>query len=256
MFNLKELKQKIEKTDDIVECPVNGCKVQVKRMNNRDQKKLYSYIGTEKDKMKEFEKYFCKAHKIYITPTTFIYKYFEDNSLWYDDGDKALLKGIFKVKRIKSQLFHHNSEDAVTWNVFRFLEKTNLLSGFLTNLQNSSIKNQEIIYWSYAQSQKGLWDMLEKARKEFELVPSKGSEPDLIILCRNILLIIEAKLMDKNENGAKPRVEDKYVNGGQRWWDEVFCSDFKTVAIKEKKYIFGLENIHDWSGLKLFHSGQ
>jgi hypothetical protein len=43
-----------------------------------------------------------------------------------------------------------NSEDALTWNVFRFLEKQNLLQGFLSKISNKPIKETELILWSYS----------------------------------------------------------------------------------------------------------
>ena len=47
-----------------------------------------------------------------------------------------------------------NSEDAVTWNVFRFLEKSNLVEAFLKNVVGVEAGNAEIIYWSYCQRKK------------------------------------------------------------------------------------------------------
>lgn len=75
------------------------------------------------------------------------------------------------------------------------------------------------------------------ARNEFELVPSKGSEPDLIIIGNNNLIIIEAKLNATNiTSPSNLKVEEKYTIGETGWWNEVFTSDFKKVAIDAKKY--------------------
>ncbi len=79
--------------------------------------------------------------------------------------------------------------------------------------------------------------MLNKSRKEFELVPSKGSELNIIILGDKNLIIIEVKFGADNKTiPSNLYVEDKYVSGGKSWWEKVFRSDFKTVAIKNKKY--------------------
>lgn len=236
MFYLKDLKQKIEKIDDKVGCPVKGCSERVDIMKRRDQSRLNSYLGTQEDKLKDFEKYLCKTHKIYISPTSIIYKYLRDNLFWYDDS-KVLLDKIINVKRWKHQLFYHNSEDALSWNVFRFLERNNMVDDFLQEKLNIPIANSKVIYWSYSQSDKSKLKLLNRARSEFELRPSAGSEPDVIILSNSSLVIMEVKLTNENKNGpGNPNVEEKFVSGGHGWWNKVFRSNFKTVAIKNRKY--------------------
>ena len=58
--------------------------------------------------------------KIYITPTTFVYNDFRSNLLWQKESDVALLQKVMAVKR-ESRMEYDNSEDALTWNVFRYL---------------------------------------------------------------------------------------------------------------------------------------
>jgi hypothetical protein len=221
MLGIKELKTKIEITDTTVECPVKDCSKKVERQR----------VGFKKE-----DRFKCPQHNIYISPSTFEYQSELDNLLWKDKADLDLFKKIKAVKR-ESRIARDNSEDAVSWNVFRFLERNNLICEFLQKVAGLYENSAEVIYWSYSQSQQNLWDMLNKGRKEFELVPSKGSEPDIIILGNKTLVIIEAKLgADNKTTPSKLYVEDKYVSGAQGWWEKVFYSDFKTVAIKNKKY--------------------
>lgn len=189
----RRIEKNIKVTTEKVECPVIGCKNIVEKMRKRVLKPLDAYLERGEGRRQDFEQYLCKEHKIYITPTTFIYENFEDNLLWHDT-DKDLLDKIIKAKRIKAQLHHDNSEDAISWNVFRFLERTNLLSGFLTELLNSPVRNPEVIYWSYSQPQQNVWNELQNAREEFEESPQRSSEPDLIIKSDAALFFIEAKL--------------------------------------------------------------
>ena len=72
--------------------------------------------------------------------------------MWTDEKDRDLLKRIVRVKR-ESRIAHDNSEDALTWNVFRFLEKENLLSDYLSMLSKNEERNLEVMYWSYSQSE-------------------------------------------------------------------------------------------------------
>lgn len=237
MFGLEELGKKIDVKGDMIICPVVGCEAQVKKMTKGVLKSLDAYLGKGKGREEDFEQYLCKEHKIYITPTTFIYEDLKDNSLWHDAEDKDLLGKIIEHKRVKGQLHHDNSEDAVTWNVFRFLERSELLSEFLSKLCNSPVANPEIIYWSYSQSQQNVWNELKKARAEFGEIPQRGSEPDLIVDSDDALFFIEAKLTATNETTpSNPKELKRYLTGGNNWYDAVFRSDYQTIASNEKKY--------------------
>jgi len=221
VFGIAELKERIRITETRVECPVKSCIKKVER-----QRKLF----------RRDEKYKCPIHKIYISPSTFEYQSELDNLLWKDKADLDLLNRIKPWKR-ESRMSRDNSEDAVSWNVFRFLERNNVTSSFLGHFIRVAVEKPEIIYWSYSQLQNRTWDVLEEARRLFEWVPVKGSEPDIIILGGNVLVVIEVKLTATNK--TKPsnyRVQRRYEAAGSGWWSKVFTSGFKTVAITNKKY--------------------
>jgi len=55
------------------------------------------------------------------------------------------VKGCKKVKK-ESRMARDNSEDAVSWNVFRFLERNNLIEGFLSSITGLYLKSSEVIY--------------------------------------------------------------------------------------------------------------
>jgi hypothetical protein len=198
MFGLEDLKKKIGVEGDTIICPIIECENQVKKMTKGVLESLDAYLEKGKSNREKFDLYLCKEHKIYITPTTFIYEDLRDNLLWYDT-DKDFLDKIIVAKRIKAQLHHDKSEDAVSWNVFRFLERTKLLSGFLGRLHNSPVKSPEVIYWSYSQSQQKVWNELEKVRAEFGESPQRSSEPDLVVKSDDVLFFIEAKLTAPNK---------------------------------------------------------
>ena len=221
MYDIHGLKDQIEITETTVECPVIGC----------DQK-----IERQRIVFKREDRFKCPEHNIYISPSTFGYQNDMDNMLWTDDNDMTLFNQIKQVKR-ESRIAQDNSEDAVSWNVFRYLERNDLTSAFLQDVLGIDESNTEIIYWSYSQSERGVWSLLKKGREEFELRPSKGSEPDLFIIGEKSLIIIEAKFGAGNiTKPSKLYVEDKYVSGGQNWWNEVFHSDFTTLAVQNKRY--------------------
>jgi len=238
MFFYGDLKEKIEVGTDTVVCPVKGCKQRVERMRKGAPNRLDAYL--EKDGSIELSsdlaKYFCGEHGIFITPSTFIYKDFKKNLLWLKE-DEELFRKILEKKRVKAQLHHDKSEDAVTWNVIRYLEKNDLLPRFLESVSNRSVLDPKVIYWSYDQSNGGVWSELRCARKEFGEHEKRSSEPDIIITSKSALYFIEAKFTSKNVSTPSNRDDPKkYVTGGNNWYDLVFKSPYKVIAIDKKKY--------------------
>lgn len=221
MFGLQDLRPKIRITQTTVECPVNDCKRSVKR-----QRKSF----------KREERFLCPDHKIYISPSTFEYANETDNLLWHNEADLDLLDTIKKFKR-ESRMVRDRSEDALTWNMFRYLERTNKLGGLLSIITKTKHSQIEMIYWSYFQKEKGTWSELNKARKEFGEHLQRSSEPDLIIVTDKALFFIEAKLIARN-NSLPSNLNEykKYLTGGDQWYNQVFISSYDSVAIQSKKY--------------------
>lgn len=242
MFGSCRLKSAIELTETEVVCPVKDCTKKVPR-----QRKFF----------KRLEIFKCPKHRIYISPSTFEYEDLFENILWKEPRGRELLLRAIRTKR-ESRIARDNSEDAATWNVFRFLEKSHLLAGFLENLVKRPIVNPKVIYWSYSQHQNDAWASLEEAREEFETVPKKGSEPDLIIKSDKALFFIEAKLTASNNTVLKTKnlreVQRKYENGGNQLYQNVFSSDFKTIALTSKKYeLLRFWLIGSWIAQQLKH---
>ena len=237
MFGTKNLKTRISVTDTEVECPVKGCPWRVKR---------------QRVKFRRAPEFQCPRHRIHITPATFVYPDQVDNLLWKNYPDLDLLGWLKRFKR-ENRMEHDNSEDAVTWNVFRYLETAGQLSEYLSSMVGSPVTNPEIIYWSYNQREHGVWPELKKARKEFGESRGRGTEPDLIIVTDTQLFWIEAKLTASNET---PRKDDadrkKYETGGGGWFQQVFQSDYHTIAVKEKKYeLMRLWLLGSWAAAQL-----
>jgi len=221
MYGLKDLKEKINITEDTVECPVRDCDVVVERQRNSFKKE---------------KRFYCSKHKIYISPSTFEYQNESDNFLWKNRDDMELLKKIKTVKR-ESRMARDNSEDSLSWNVFRFLEKEQLLEKVMEATLGVPIKSPEIIYWSYSQKDETGWPALNDAREYFGEKIRRESEPDIIIKTENALFFIEAKLTASNKT-APTNLDDakKYEERDKDFYSQIFKSDFNTVAVQEKKY--------------------
>jgi hypothetical protein len=148
-----------------------------------------------------------------------------------------LFEKIKTVKREKNRIARDNSEDAVTWNVFRFLESNNLVDSALSPIIGACLTSSEVMYWSFSQRENSSWSELNKARREFGEERRRSTEPDIIIRSRDALLFIEAKLTAGNETVPSDTSNSKkYETGGDNWFSKVFNSDYNTVAIVEKMY--------------------
>lgn len=221
MYGLNDLKTKIKSDSNSVECPVKGCSVIVER-----QKKSF----------KRDLNYLCPIHKIYISPSTYEYETEQQNLLWFDSLDKQRFEDIKKFKR-ESRIARDNSEDALTWNVMRFLERQGLIKNFLSHLSNKEINEAELILWSYSPKEKSNWTLLNQARIEFGETIEKGSEPDIIIRTDKVLYFIEAKLKANNiTKPSDPQNKKKYKTGGNNLFPQIFKSDYDTIAVKEKRF--------------------
>lgn len=221
MFGMRELKPRIENTSTTVECPVIGCHYRVER-----QRKSF----------KREDKFRCPVHRIYISPTTFEYENDMDNLLWRSTADLALLDSIKAAKR-ESRITRENSEDALTWNVFRYLETSGQLGHLLSEVTRGEHRRTELIYWSYSQNTRGAWPELNKARKEFGEHLQRSSEPDLIAVSDKGLFFIEAKLMASNDTMPSDKNNrKKYLVGGDEWYKKVFSANYEAIAVEAKKY--------------------
>jgi hypothetical protein len=219
-FIMYPLKESIKIDEERVECPVDGCNEFVKR---------------QRDHFKRAKEFKCPKHDIFISPSTFEYKNELNNLLWHEDEDVALLKGIKTVKR-ESRMARERSEDAVSWNVFRYLEKNELIGTVFGGLLGIALPSPEIIYWSYNQKENSSWTTLNRARNEFGEQLNRSSEPDIIVYSDSALLFIEAKLTASNKTSPSGSANLKaYTFGADSWFTKVFESDDK-VVIKARKY--------------------
>lgn len=221
MYGLQELKQHIQINADTVECPVKGCRSFVKR-----QKKTFH----------REPQFYCAEHSIYISPSTFEYADYTDNLLWKEADDLRLLEAIFKVKR-ESRMARNNSEDALSWNVFRYLEKTGQLDWYLSSISGKNIEDAQMMYWSYSQAEGGKYSVLEKASEVFGEKPHRGSEPDMIVLSKSTLFFIEAKFIATNmTHPSNPLSAQGYTRGAGAWYEQVFQAGYQEIAVERQKY--------------------
>jgi hypothetical protein len=222
MYGVTALKNTIAITDERVECPVKDCGTEIKRARRGETLRQAAF--------------FCPHHKIYISPSTFEYEDEQDNLLWYNPEDRALLSALKAFKR-ESRLARDNSEDAITWNVFRYLENSGRLAGFLTAVVGRPVVNPVPAYWSYSSAVKGVCRSLATARAQFGEAVARSTEPDLVIEADGKMIWVEAKLGSTNKTTpSNPGDTKGYLSGGDRWFEKAFTGDYHAVAVAAERY--------------------
>lgn len=191
-YGIGELNHFSRVEEEHVHCPVKGCTTRVSRMRSRGPN-----LNTKKHLLKPH--FFCKAHEIYISPSTFEYHDPYRNLLWKSDDDNAAMENLQSVnngKRTWSRMGRENDEDSLTWNVFRFLQRNSLIPGLIANLTGSACieKLEKVLYWSVDVEEVEVSRELRASREALGESRDKGSEPDLIVVTDESITIVELKL--------------------------------------------------------------
>ena len=226
LLGFKNLKEHIHITQDQVECPVLGCLEKVKR-----QRKVF----------KKEEIFKCPEHHIWISPSTFEYPSETYNILNRSASELELLSTIKQDKR-ESRIARDNSEDALTWNVFRFLQNSMLLGSWLQKIhKQASATEPEVIYWSVSAKTGKQFELLNRSREAFGEKPKYGSEPDIIVITERQIFFIEAKLTATNVTPGSMLAVAKIMNrpnqyetGGNEWFKSVFKSEYWQIMLDQK----------------------
>lgn len=209
---------------DTVPCPVSGCPTIVPRMTR----------GTDLDSPEdEIEDYLCPDHQIYISPSTFSYKEPLQSIIWHDHEDTQALGKLRTLpggKRTWSRMNRERDEDSVTWNVIRGLEREGVLRAILNKALTGAFYStlddvEKVIYWSVDIEAADIWGPLTIARQA--LGETRGySEPDIIIICQNAVVILEVKFTSPAVT-AKTQVPSYYVESNR--WSRVFSAQPEAV---------------------------
>lgn len=223
MYRLEDLKRHIQVTDERVECPVVGCSNLVSRQHRR--------FSTS-------PAFLCARHGIYVSPSTFQYIDVRRNFPLIDDSDWTMLREtIAGDKRETHRLARERSEDAVTYNAFRTMEREGRLAELVEMLTDRPQESAELVYWSCSLSHGGLLPLLEDARRAFGERSDRGSEPDLIAVTPTDLVFIEVKLTSGNQTRpSRPEVLPVYQGAEDGWYGQVFRRDASHVAVVARKY--------------------
>jgi hypothetical protein len=152
----------------------------------------------------------CPTHHLALHSTrggfTYVHNDPWQNLLWADADDRARLTAILHGKR-ESRMGHEHSEDAVTWNVFRFFERHDCIAPAIRTIFPCPDSEPLTVFWTT--HDRRLW---EPYRHSSDLIPEKAtarSESDLILLWeRKLLVVVEAKFRSPNRSDPAKRDDE------------------------------------------------
>jgi hypothetical protein len=222
MYGLGDLKPVIYVGRDMVECPVRGCVSNVTRQTGGFQT------------TREFR---CPYHGIFISPRTFEYEDPRRNFPLLDEAEWELTgPQVGARERDLHRLARERSEDAITYNVFRGLEKAKAVAPLAAAITGRPQASAWVTYLSRSEGEAGIPSALLAAQKALEGRPTRSSRPDLIIDTPTDLIFVEAKVTSSNNKiQRRPKVLKRWATR-KGWYDRVFKADIEKVAIERRKY--------------------
>jgi hypothetical protein len=222
VFGISVLKPRLDAGASDVSCPVRGCGYRVPL-----QPGLFRTTA----------EYRCPLHRIYVAANTFAYEREADNLLWTREDDLVLLNGG-RRSGWDLGLAYENSERAVTWNVFRWLEVSGVLPGLLEHVLGRSVATAQVIYWAYSPEREGIYMPIVRARNAFEEEGADAIEPAVLIDTDDMFILVDPRMGPGTEKSQTPVGWERYERGGKGWSSRVFAGAVRDVAAE--KGPFGL----------------
>jgi hypothetical protein len=222
VFGISVLKPRLDAGASDVSCPVRGCGYRVPL-----QPALFRTTA----------EYRCPLHRIYVAANTFAYEREADNLLWTREDDLVLLSGG-RRSGWDLGLAYENSERAVTWNVFRWLEVSGALPGLLEHVLGRTVVTAQVIYWAYSPEREGIYMPIVRARNAFEEEGVGAMEPAVLIDTDDAFILVDPRMGHGTEKPQAPVGWERYERGGKSWSSRVFAGAVRDVAAE--KGPFGL----------------
>lgn len=184
-----ELKVSRKRNDGKLKCVVKGCSHWLQPPSRKPKHKGEA----------------CPDHAIRVhSGGTYSYVDYQRNLIVDADYFAEQIRGHpFKVE--SHRFGQERSEDAVSWNVFRSLQRAGLLHKVAELCTGRSVPQEPRLFlWGLELTDDGVevWDLLVRARERFESdlpVDRPKTEPDIALyLAGEYLLLIEAKFCSPN----------------------------------------------------------
>ncbi len=169
------------------------------------------------------------------TSPTYIYQNPLDNVL--QASDRALIQEIRSKKMKKydvTRLGNENSEDMLSWNVFRSLQQVHNLKLALKAITGLIIDQEpDLFFWTVRikDNVAKRWDRLFELRQELEYALSPQTEPDIVLhVPGEFWVFIEAKFRSENPGFKDDNHRDDWLKRNYPW------SIIDREAVREAKH--------------------
>ena len=177
----------------------------------------------------------CPSHGIFLhcSRNKGTYTYADARRNLIVDGDLVAKRIIGHPFKHEARFENENSEDALTWNVFRSLQRTGRLHEIARLITGQELDDEPRLYlWGLSLSDDSFtpWSLLIQARERFESrlpVVRPLTEPDIALhLPGRYLILIEAKFTSVNPT---------YVDGPRK--DETSLTKTELIAIYQDRQL-------------------
>lgn len=204
-YGINELND-VQQINDKIRCHIKGCETWVKKPNRNRT---------------DYKDSLCSKHGIYVHTTTYVFQDPLRNLLWHESEDTFLFAKVTENKR-DQRFGHENSEDALTWNIFRAFHREKRLHKLVGILAPNIKPLVEPLIFYWATKENGtLWEQFKQSSDHFNEESQKRSEPDIILFQPDgYLIFVEAKFGSTNERPITHL--DRYRE--KDWFLEVFSN--------------------------------
>lgn len=159
-----------------------------------------------------------------------------------------------KLAKRECRISRERSEDALTWNVFRYLNKQKYIHSFIKEKLEFDIVNPELILWSFSEKEmvnrRGILKELADARQQFGEKENRSTEPDIIIKGENAIIFIEAKFSSGNNTSGNAVKKLFRINNrkkyDQDWFKYVFKENYEKLINSGKYELMRLWLLGTW----------
>jgi hypothetical protein len=130
------------------------------------------------------------------------------------------------------------SEDAVPWTVFRYLQGTRRL-GLILSEESSLAPEPSVLFWGVpagGSDPEPVADQLKDISRRLGERVSGRTEPDVIVVWSNLVVVVEVKLGSGNDRQPGKRAFERYL-------DKPYLYKQSTAAIMESGYY---ELVRNW----------
>jgi hypothetical protein len=224
MYGISTLKTRRPPDPTGVICPVRGCRHTV-----APQPALLRLTA-------EFK---CPAHKLFLSETVCAHEKETDNVLW-SEGDHLRLLREARGSRPAPTLGSESSEDALSWNVFRWLEASGSLPALLERWVGRPAYGGVPLYWGYDRERERVWDALRHTRSAFAEPDDDLTAPRVLVSSDELLVLVAARAFSagfRRQPGRGPSERwPDYETGASAWADEVLAGPCGDLVAEPSRY--------------------